>query len=686
MRQKLSLLLVLGGCLLITACNISGTVTSDGVGLERITITLDGETAATTQTDSNGNYIFEDLDTGTYMVTMKPPAGYTRAVTQTVKKSSNFRSVDGIDFSMTSSSIRTTNSGQVIGQKADNGSHAWLGIPYASPPVGSLRWKAPIPPNNRTDTYLALEVGNPCPQIGTFKSDVPKGKIGGSEDCLYLNIWSPEFEPEKVPTGSSRLPVMLWIHGGSNTYGHGGLYFGQHLAKNHNLVVISFNYRLGPLGWLTHPALESGNPYDDSGNYGTLDVIRILHWIQNNISNFGGDPNNVMVFGESAGGGNTFAMIISREATGLFHKAASHSAGLRTTEISYGRNYVDDPLKPGHVNSSREIISNLLIADGKAADRIAAKGVQNAMTDDEIRDYLYGKTADDILNACGRGRDNVSAPTRFRDGVVIPKGDPYLLLEDTEKYNAVPIILGSNRDEDKLYTLYNPEFTSFISKYPIRAKDSAYYALHSSYKSDAKKIRMVESLAEVLSKTPGQPDIYAYRFDWDEIPKLLFIDLGFLLGASHGMEIAFVFNNFDKFMAPRFTKYLFKESNLPSRKVLAGSMSSYWAEFAYSGSPGFGRLGSETVEWTAWDSRPGGDKSIVFDSVAEGGNRMTDFTVTWEELKKRLISEKGFTTQEQHCKVYVELFSETNLWDAAEYAALGTEGCGDFPLGRGKNR
>lgn len=680
MSRKLSFMLILGCCFLVSACNISGTVTLDGSGMEGVTVVLGGDAVATTQTDSDGEYVFGNLDAGDYTVTMQPSAGYTRAITQAVEKDNNYSSVDDVNFSMESSSIRTTDTGQVIGHKADNGSHEWLGIPYAAPPDGDLRWKASIPSDSWADTYLAVGMGNPCTQVGNFKSDISTGQIGGCEDCLYLNLWAPEFAPEDIPTGENRLPVMLWIHGGSNTYGHGGLYFGQHLAKDHNVIFISFNYRLGPFGWFTHPALQTGDELDDSGNYGTLDIIRILHWIQDNISNFGGDPDNVMVFGESAGAGNTFSMIISQQATGLFHKAASESGSLRTSEMSYGRNYMDDPVTPGHENSSREIINNLLIADGDAADRDAAKLIQNEMTDQEIRDLLYDKTADEILNACTGGGDNVRAPTVFRDGVVLPTNDdPYELLEDTANYNAVPMILGSNRDEDKLYTIFNPEFTVFLGKLPIRAIDKAYYALHSSYASDAKKVRMVESLAEVLSETPGQPDIYAYRFDWDEEPTILGIDVGFLLGASHGIEISFMLNNFGQFMAPKYTSFVFSAGNLPSRQELGGKMSSYWAEFAYTGSPGFGRLGSQPVEWTAWDNSYGGEKTIVFDSETDGGIRMTNYTVTLEGLKYRLLSETGFTTQEQHCKVYAELFAETDLWSDEEYATLGAEGCGDYP-------
>jgi para-nitrobenzyl esterase len=254
------------------------------------------------------------------------------------------------------------------------------------------------------------------------------------------------------------------------------------------------------------------------------------------------------------------------------------------------------------------------------------------------------------------------------------------LLEDTSNYNEVPLILGSNRDEIKLYMIFDPNFTVVLSGLPIRALDEAYYALHASYKSDAWKIDGVDNLAALLSETPGQPDVYAYRFDWDEEPNVFGIDVGFLLGAAHGMEISFVFNNFDQFLGPQYASLVFSEESLPGRQKLGGSMSSYWAEFAYSGSPGFGRLDSEPVEWAAWDNSPGGDKLVIFDTEADGGIRMDNFTITHEDLKSRLLSETGFTTQQQHCDMYADLFHGTDLWSDAEYATLGAEGCGDYPL------
>jgi len=667
--------------LLITACNISGTVKMDDAGIPGVTVRLSGAATAEVQTDGSGEFVFEDMDAGSYIVTMVPPTGYTRDISRRVRKSEDYKDVEGIDFSMESGAVRETETGDVIGFKEKNGSHVWLGIPFAAPPVEGLRWKAPVPADNwGSDTYVALAISDICPQLGSMLVDVAAGHTGeplGCEDCLYLNIWAPEFAADAIPTGGDRLPVMVWVHGGSNTTGHGGGYHGQFLAKNHDLVVITINYRLGPFGWFSHPALESGNSYDDSGNYGTLDIIRALKWVRDNVENFGGNPGNVTIFGESAGGWNTLSMMISQEAAGLFHRVVSESGGMSTTEMSRAQNYMEDG---GHPHSAREVVNNLLEADG-ASDRDAAKAIQEGMSDLEIQEYLYAKSLEDILSACGGGDgESISVPHGFRDGVVLPTRDPLALFEDIATYNEVPLIIGSNRDEVKLYSIFDPDFTIVRGGIPIRALDDAYYALYASYKSDAWKISGVDRLAQILSETPGQPGVYAYRFDWDEEPTILGINVGFLLGAAHGMEISFVFNNFDQFMVPQYVSLVFSEESLAGRQQLGGSMSSYWAEFAYSGSPGFGRTGNELVEWAAWDNGYGADKFVIFDTEADGGIRMTNSIITLEGLKYRLLSETGFTTQEQHCSMYEDLFSGSALWSDEEYANLGAEGCADYPL------
>ena len=199
---------------------------------------------------------------------------------------------------------------------------SWKGVPFASPPVGQLRWKAPVDPEPWTGIREAGHYSDPCVQY----SPLGRGKIIGSEDCLYLNVWRPE-------TAEQDLPVYVWIHGGGNSIGSANMvpdYEGYNLASRGNLVFVSINYRLGPFGWFAHPSLrtgESGDEYNDSGNFGTLDIIQALKWINRNIGFFGGDPDRVTIAGESAGAFNVTSLLVSPQAAGLFHGAVSQSGG-----------------------------------------------------------------------------------------------------------------------------------------------------------------------------------------------------------------------------------------------------------------------------------------------------------------------------------------------------------------------
>ncbi|MCB1694514.1 MAG: carboxylesterase family protein, partial [Pseudomonadales bacterium] len=205
----------------------------------------------------------------------------------------------------------TTTTGDVVGFVDRFGARAWLGLPYAQPPVGDLRWRAPQPPRREAGLREALLAGNACPQKPSLLTTDTEAAVTGSEDCLTLNIWSP---PNAV-----NLPVMFWIHGGGNTIGHGAGYNGAYLATERKVVVVTINYRLGLFGWFRHPALARGDALDDSGNYGTLDMIAALNWVRDNIGQFGGDAGNVTVFGESAGAKDTLSMMASPLAKGLFH-------------------------------------------------------------------------------------------------------------------------------------------------------------------------------------------------------------------------------------------------------------------------------------------------------------------------------------------------------------------------------
>ena len=215
--------------------------------------------------------------------------------------------------------VVATTSGPVRGETVD-GVRVFRGIPYASPPVGDLRWKPPALPTAWTDPRDALEFGTPCwqPPLEGFYS---RGPIDRSEDCLYLNVWTRTTEGDA-------LPVMVWIHGGALQIGHGHLpmYDGGALTEK-GVVLVSINYRLGVMGFLAHEELSAESPEGVSGNYGILDQIAALTWVRDNIAAFGGDPGNVTVFGESAGSWSVCFLYASPLAAGLVHRAIGQSGG-----------------------------------------------------------------------------------------------------------------------------------------------------------------------------------------------------------------------------------------------------------------------------------------------------------------------------------------------------------------------
>jgi len=298
---------------------------------------------------------------------------------------------------------------------------SFRGIPYAAPPVDTLRWKAPEEPGCWSEPRDATEYGAMCPQIGTTI-------VSGDEDCLFLNVWTPSLTS---PAASPR-PVMFFIHGGgqimgaSNQEGLPGLnlYDGENLATDHDVVVVTVNYRLGPLGFLAHPSLSDENARQVSGNYGILDLIHALKWVKRNIAQFGGNPDNVMVFGESAGALNTCALVASPLAAGLFHAALMQSGEC-----------VAPPL-----------------TDRERAGQQAA--------------VALGCAAEDDVPACLRSKSAafVLAQTRVDPDLWkvwdLPSGpavDGYVLTDSPIKvieagqHNKVPFVIGANAHETELF-------------------------------------------------------------------------------------------------------------------------------------------------------------------------------------------------------------------------------------------
>ena len=571
------------------------------------------------------------------------------------------------------SSRRTLSGGEVVGFTGRYGSHVWRGIPYAAPPVGPLRWRPPEPPARWDGVREALATGTACPQFASVFAGEGRGAKGivGDEDCLYLDVYAPRMEPGEAPPGGGGLPVMLWIHGGGNSIGRAGFYDGGNLAATQGVVVVAINYRLGPFGWFRHAALRAGAKSDieRSGNFGTLDTIRALEWVRENIAAFGGDPGNVTVFGESAGGRNVVSLLLSPLAQGLFHRAIVQSGGMWGATAEEAERFSEAD-RPGHPYSSSEIIAKLMVQEGTAPNRAAAQARIASMAAAELASYLRGKSRQEILSAYVEDPSSPPAmlhfPHVFQEGTVLPREEPIAILA-RGAYHQVPVILGTNRDENKLFMAFDPALARWRFGLFPKALDEDRYQAESRHQANAWKARSVDEPAALLRAVQG-PSVYAYRWDWDEERRLpLFYDGPKMLGASHGFEIPFVFGHWD--LGPD-TRLIFGGGSREGRETLSRQMMSYWSEFAYRGSPGRGR-GGDLPEWSAWDdSSPEAPKYIVFDTPTDGGLRLASETFTIDRVVDELMVDPRLASDRDRCSVLRSLVEEDYL-SREQYAGMG---------------
>jgi para-nitrobenzyl esterase len=569
--------------------------------------------------------------------------------------------------------------GEVVGFVGRYGSHVWLGIPYAAPPVGKLRWRAPAPPAPWQGVRQSLAFGNHCPQLASPFGGVrgKPGTLSGSEDCLYLNVYAPRVAPEAVPRGAERLPVMVWIHGGGNVIGLSDFYDGGRLAAEQGVVVVTFNYRLGPFGWFRSAALRAGedSPEGRSGNFGTLDIIRALRWVHDNAGAFGGDPGRVTVFGESAGGTDVYSLLLSPPAAGLFQRAIVESGGLGLTTPARAENWTDDP-EPGHRRSSNEVIGRLLVAGGRAPDRAAAKELVASMPPAQLAGWLRSETPEQIFAAYARDPHELllDMPRVFADGVVLPTGDPLARLASPDGWNRVPVLVGTNHDEDMLFLFPNPLYVRMWLGMIPRVRDPDLYLATAEALSTMWKATGADAPAAAMWRT--QPDVYVYRFDWNHWPRLLGFDAQRFLGAAHGFEIPFVFGHWD--LGPRGA-FLFDDANREAREALSRAMRSYWTEFAATGRPGSGRDRTLPL-WTAWDGRPQAPDTMLLDAPAGGGLRMGSERTTVAAVLEAVETEPRLHSARDRCWVYRELASHSRGLTAEGYAAVGHGECAAFPF------
>ncbi|MDG2270979.1 MAG: carboxylesterase family protein, partial [Halioglobus sp.] len=352
---------------------------------------------------------------------------------------------------------------------------------------------------------------------------------------------------------------------------------------------------------------------------------------------------------------------------GLFHRAIAQSGSVGTAPRWRAENFNDDP-QPGQALSSREWLSLQLQNSGRAEDSKAARAAQLLMSDEETRDFMYSRSAREILEGVSGGAGMYRAPQSFRDGTVLPKSTLYQLFSDPSRYNSVPLITGSNRDEAKLFLAQDPEFVDLRFGILPRVKDVQTYNEFSAYLSDAWKSMAVDGVADIIAASSSEP-VFAYRWDWDEGGKNWFIDYSELLGAAHGLEVAYIFGGFDGAIgAPG----LYTDKNIAGRDLLAQQMRSYWSEFATAGAPNNGRSGT-LPQWRPWSNA--GPNLMLLDTANGGGLRMVDDPTTVLMLKERIAQDQNITDLRSRCALHVQIFLLANagddVWNETDYNALG---------------
>jgi len=463
-----------------------------------------------------------------------------------------------------------THSGAVEG-KDDGKVRAFLGIPYAAPPVGDLRWKAPQPAAKWSGLRKATEFGSHCMQGNVF-GDMVFHDPGGSEDCLTLNVWVPVRHVE------GKLPVMVWIYGGGFVAGttSEGRQDGSHLAQQ-GVIVVSMNYRLGVFGFLVHPELAKESGHNSAGNYGLLDQLAALQWVHENIAAFGGDPANVTIFGESAGSFSVSAQMASPLAKGLFQKAIGESGA------AFSRSGLDfAPLSVREEKDAKLVTEKLGVSTLADLRAIPAEKLLEAFAPPKSPGFDFGPDV---------------------DGYFLPEPVPAIFAAG--KQNDVPLLAGWNHDEGSFEIVSAPQKPTaeslkaaaqkdfgdksdqFLKLYPA---DTDQHALRSAqdYAGDKFIAMSTWEWIETQRKTGKQP-IYRYRFDMAPTPSNPNAPR---LGAYHSAEIEYVFGQLDS-----KTDVTWR----PDDRQLSDVMQKYWSNFAKNGNPN----GAGLPSWPMYTSTDG---------------------------------------------------------------------------------
>ena len=442
----------------------------------------------------------------------------------------------------------------------------------------------------------------------------------GSEDCLTLNIWRPA-------TGETKLPTIVFVYGGSNISGYSAdpVYDGAALAKAANATVVTLNYRVGVLGFLNLAQLKPGtSAADDSGNFALLDIVQALKFVKANIANFGGDASNVTLMGQSAGAINTWALLTSPLASGLFHKAVPLSGGISlASNLPAG---VIPTLNPAstYAAQGKALLLQSLIADGKAADLASAQNFVATQTPTQIADYLRARDGKALLTTVLTKGLSTSGP--IPDGTVLPT-DPIAAIASGH-YNKVAVLAGNTAEEGKLF---GPFLTLLGGKPGIKISDAERFKLMADFKPDAAtnltsadildasyvpvatpvtgynaktavlaNVFMAPSRDNVLNTLAArQGNVWYYQFNWAQQPA----PWNEVYGAAHAFDLSFLFGNFGPSV---FSNASNSSANRPGRLALSAAMMASIGAFARVGDPNHAALGAT---WQPWP------KKLVFDAT-----------------------------------------------------------------------
>ncbi|MFI4936684.1 MAG: carboxylesterase/lipase family protein [Caulobacterales bacterium] len=425
---------------------------------------------------------------------------------------------------------------------------SFKGIPYAAPPVGELRWRPPAPGAKWTGVKAAEAFGPACMQpVRTGFGPAP----ATSEDCLTLNVWRPAQRP-----AGAKLPVMLWIHGGAFVSGSGGtpFYDGTHFAE-HGVVIVTINYRLGRFGFFAHPALDGGA--GPVGNYGLMDQIAALKWVQANIAAFGGDATNVTVFGESAGAISVNYLVASPAARGLFAKAIAESGFGRAT-----------PYQLKGARSAEQVGEFFATGVGIKGEDAAAAAALRALTADQV-------------NAPYGGLSDPNMPSPMVDGVIVKETIARAFANGHQAH--VPFMEGGNSYEASLFPQVGDNPDPVIARAGDRAKVLALYGNADPAKvaRDLTTDSMITEPTRYLAAEMDKAGVPSFVYHFSYVPAA---QRATAFGAPHGGEISYVFDNL------RDTAFSFGTRTFPAATAddhkISDAMIAYWVAFAKTGDPG----------------------------------------------------------------------------------------------------